>query len=103
MGLTHNPAVAQHLSPHDERFAAIYLLSHGVVKAVLVVGLLRGRLWAFPWAIGVFAAFAIFQIYRYFVQPSGWLIALTVLDVFVIALSWAEWQRLKQQRSLERA
>ena len=103
MGLTHNPAVARHLSTHDERFAAIYLLSHGVVKAVLVVGLLRGRLWAFPWAIGVFAAFAIFQIYRYFVQPSGWLIALTVLDVFVIALSWAEWQRLKQQRSLERA
>jgi uncharacterized membrane protein len=35
-------------------------------------------------------------MYRYVVHPSGWLIALTVLDVFVILLTWAEWQRVKR-------
>jgi len=74
-----------------------------VIKAVLVYALIKDRLWAFRWAIGVFTAFGVYQIYRYFVQPSGWLIALTVLDVIVIALTWLEWQRVKQQRSLERA
>jgi len=78
-------------------------LSHGVIKAVLVYALLKDKLWAFPWAIGVFTAFGIYQIYRYVVQPSGWLIALTILDVIVIALTWLEWQRVTQQRSLERA
>ena len=71
---------------------------HGLIKAVLVYALIKDKLWAFPWAIGVFTAFAIYQIYRYFVQPSGWLIALTVLDAFVIALTWLEWQRVKRER-----
>ena len=94
-GLSHNTALARHLPPHDERFAAIFLLSHGVIKGLLVYGLLREKLWVFPWAIGVFAGFGVYQIYRYFVEPSGWLIALTVLDVFVILLTWAEWRRVR--------
>ncbi len=85
------------LSPETKRLAAIYLLSHGVVKGVLVYGLLRAKLWAFPWAMGVFAAFGVYQIYRYIVEPSGWLIALTVLDVAVILLTLAEWRRVKAQ------
>ncbi len=100
--LSHNPGIAQHISPQDERFAAMYLLSHGVVKGVLVYALLRERLWAFPLAIGVFAAFGIYQIYRYFIVPSGWLIALTALDVAVILLTWTEWHRLELTRSAPR-
>src|SRR5712691_9235934 len=50
------------------------LLLHGVIKAVLVYALIKDELWAFPWAIGVFGAFGIYQMYRYIVDPSGWLI-----------------------------
>jgi uncharacterized membrane protein len=100
---THLRATAEHLSVSDELFAAIFLLSHGVIKVLLVYALLRGRLWAYPVAIGVFAAFVVYQIYRYVVQPSGWLIALSVLDVIVILLTWFEWRGLKQERSSERA
>src|SRR2546428_11771846 len=71
VGLTHNElsrdpndfiatqlrAAAQHLSIHAQTFAAIYLLAHGVIKAVLVYSLLKDRLWAFPIAIAIFAAF----------------------------------------------
>jgi uncharacterized membrane protein len=99
---THLRAVAQQLSIHAQLFAAIYLLSHGVIKGVLVYALLRDELWAFPIAIAVFSAFGVYQVYRYFVHPSGWLMALTVLDVAVILLTWAEWRRVKSERSLER-
>jgi uncharacterized membrane protein len=95
---THLRSAAEHLSVSDALFAGIYLLSHGVIKAVLVYALLKDKLWAFPWAIGVFAGFGAYQIYRYFVEPSGWLIALTVLDVIVIGLTLAEWQRAKQDQ-----
>jgi len=95
VGLSHNTALARHLPPHDERFAAIFLLSHGVIKGLLVYGLLREKRWVFPWAISVFAGFGLYQVYRYSVEPSGWLIVLTVLDVFVVLLTWAEWKRLR--------
>ncbi|HYX83265.1 MAG TPA: DUF2127 domain-containing protein [Gemmatimonadales bacterium] len=96
--LSHRPDFAQKLSTHDERFAAIYLLSHGIIKGVLVYGLLKEQMWAFPWAIAIFAAFGVYQIIHYFVQPSIWMIVLTVLDVFVILLTIAEWRRLKHAR-----
>jgi uncharacterized membrane protein len=89
------PSAIHRLSSHDKRFAAVYLLSHGIVKGVLVYGLLREQLWAFPWAIAVFIGFGIYQIVRYFSEPSVWLILLTVLDVFVIVLTWFEWQRVR--------
>ena len=95
---THLRAAADQLSVGAKAFAAVYLLSHGVIKAVLVYGLIKDELWAFPWAIGVFGAFGVYQTYRYLVHPSGWLIALTVLDVIVIVLTWAEWQRVKRAR-----
>jgi uncharacterized membrane protein len=93
---THLRQAARSLSADAELFAAIYLLAHGVIKAALVYALLRGKLWAYPWAIGVFAAFAVYQMYRYLVAPSGWLIALTVLDAIVIVLTRAEWRRVRQ-------
>ena len=93
---THLRAAAEHLSVSAQLFAAIFLLSHGVIKVLLVYALLRRKLWAYPVAMGVFAAFGVYQIYRYMVAPSGWLIALTVLDAIVIALTWAEWHRPKR-------
>ena len=71
-----------------------------MIKVLLVYALLRRKLWAYPVAIGVFAGFSVYQMYRYVIQPSGWLIALTVLDVIVILLTWAEWHRLTNERSV---
>ena len=98
INLSHRPEFAAKLSSHDERFAAIYLLSHGIVKGVLVYGLLKEQMWAFPWAIAIFAAFGVYQVVHYFIQPSIWMIILTVLDVFVILLTIAEWRRLKHEK-----
>ena len=100
--LSHRPEFAEKLSSHDERFAAIYLLSHGIIKAVLVYGLLTDQLWAFPWAIAIFTAFGVYQMVHYFIQPSVWMIVLTVLDVFVILLTIAEWRRLAHARRMDR-
>ena len=93
---THLRAAAAHLSANAQLFAAVYLLAHGVIKALLVYGLVRDQLWAFPTGIAVFGAFGVYQIYRYAIAPSGWLIALTLLDVAVILLTWAEWRRVKR-------
>src|SRR6266404_1942285 len=45
-------------------FAAVYLLAHGVVKILIVGGLLKNKLWAYPLGIIVFTAFVFYQLYR---------------------------------------
>lgn len=85
----------QHLSVGAQQFAAIYLLAHGVVKFWLIVGLLRERLWYYPTSVVVFALFIVYQLYRYAITHSVWLLAITALDLIVIALTRHEWRYLK--------
>ncbi len=83
------------------QFAAAYLLVHGIVKVVLVVAVLRGRLWSYPWLIGFLTVFIGYQLYRIALNPTSWLIALTAFDALIVWLTWREWrkQRLQPQPS----
>jgi uncharacterized membrane protein len=87
--------VSQHLSASSTTFAAAYLLAHGLVKAGLVAGLLARRRRAYPAAILAFLLFVSYQLYRYSHTHSPALLALSVIDVCVIALTWAEYRRLR--------
>lgn len=80
-------------------FAALYLVSHGLIKTVLVAGLLRDKLWAYPSAIVVFALFIVYQLYRYTFTHSIFLILLTVLDLVVIGLTWHEYRYFKKHHT----
>jgi len=97
---SHLLRLSERFSADTQFFAAMYLLVHGVVKVLLVWALFRAKLWAYPAAIVVFAAFGVYQMYRYFLSPSFAMIALTVLDVVVIVLTWMEYLRLKRGESL---
>jgi uncharacterized membrane protein len=83
---------AHHLSISGQYFAAIYLVSHGTIKLWLIVGLLRERLWYYPTAMIVFGMFIIYQLYRFSLTQSAFLLFLTVVDVVVIALTWHEYR-----------
>ena len=86
-----------YLSAHTQLFIAIYLLVHGIVKAILVVELLRNRIRAYPLAIGVFSAFAAYEIYRYWYSHSLFLLTLIIFDVMLIALAWHEYRYMKKR------
>src|SRR3989442_9988586 len=79
--------LVQDFSASAQVFAGVYLLSHGVIKVVLVASLLRERLWAYPAAIVVFTLFIVYQMYRYVLDPSTSMIVLSVLDGIVISLT----------------
>jgi uncharacterized membrane protein len=86
-----------HLTTATTLFGAIYLLSHGISKLVLVVLVLRNRLWAYPWLIALLLAFIGYQLYRITVQISFVLIALTIFDALLVWLTWREY-RAKRAR-----
>ena len=87
------------LTGSSVRFAAVYLLAHGVVKIVLVTALLRNQLWAYPWTIAFLLAFIGYQLYRMTFAPSIGLAGLTIFDAVVTWLTWREYQRHRKVRN----
>lgn len=87
---------AEGFSGSAQSFYAFYLLSHGLVKIVLVAGLLREKLWAYPASFAVLGGFIAYQLYRFSYTHELLLIALTVIDIVVIVLAWHEYRLLRR-------
>jgi len=90
---------AQNFSLSAQHFAALFLLSHGVIKMFLIVGLLREKLLYYPSAIVVFGFFIFYQLYRFTYTHSFWLLLVTILDIGVIWLTWHEYDYLRAHRT----
>jgi uncharacterized membrane protein len=92
--------IVHELTADTKLFVSGYLIVHGVIKVLLVAGLLGRRLWSYPVSLWVLAAFIAYQMYRFLFTHSLWLIALTVLDLIVAFLIWREYQEVRKQISL---
>lgn len=74
-------------------FLAAYLFSHGLVKIVLVVAVLKEKLWAYPWMIAFLLIFIAYQVYQMTLKLSGGLLLLTVFDLFIVYLTVIEYRK----------
>jgi len=86
-----------HLSTGITLFGAIYLLSHGIAKIVLVVLVLRDKLWAYPALIVLLLAFIAYQIYQ--IAWVRFSVGLTALTLFDAALVWLTWREYRSKRA----
>ena len=90
---THLLKTAHGLTGSALLFGAVYLLSHGAVKVVLVAALLKNELWAYPWMIVFLGVFIVYQVYRLSFKPSVGLTLLTLFDAFVAWLTYREYRK----------
>src|SRR5260370_4219718 len=95
---THLVRASQYFAGSGKYFASLYLLSHCAVKLVLVVALLRNKLWAYPLMIVTLPPFVCYQIYRFALSHSVAMILLTLFDVVVILLTWLEYSKHRLHR-----
>lgn len=91
--------LADRLDASATGFAAVYLAVHGVVKLIIVVGLLRGRGWAFPLMIWVTVAFILYQVWEMLHHFTWPMVLLTLFDLVVLWLTTSEW-RVRRERAL---
>jgi uncharacterized membrane protein len=80
----------------EHHFYAFYLVSHGVVNLAIAIALLSRKLWAYPATFAVLIAFMAYQLYRYAYTHDIGLIAITLLDLIVLALAWHEYRLMKR-------
>jgi uncharacterized membrane protein len=81
-------------------FGALYLLSHGVVKLVLVIEVLRNHMWAYLALIAVTALFVVYQVYRLIDKFTLGLFLLTLFDLVIIYLTQKEYKRHKARHDI---
>jgi uncharacterized membrane protein len=78
-------------------FLIVYLAVHAAIKLVAVVGLLRNKIWAYPFSLISLGALTLYQVYDIvFVKGSIFVIALTIIDLAILALIWREYQKVKK-------
>jgi uncharacterized membrane protein len=98
----HIVTAAHHLTGASLLFGAVYLLSHGIVKLILVVEVLRDHLWAYIGLIVVTTGFVIYQLYSLiFVKVTISFILLTIFDVIIIYLTQKEYRRHQRWHELK--
>jgi uncharacterized membrane protein len=61
-------------------FGAAYLLSHGIIKLVLVIEVIRNHLWAYLALIVVTSLFVVYQVYR--LAVNGFSLSILLLTIF---------------------
>jgi uncharacterized membrane protein len=71
-------------------------MSHGIVKLLLVVELLRNKLWSYPASLIVLGLFIVYQLYRYSYTHGAGLIVLTIFDILVMTLIWHEYRLVQR-------
>ncbi len=77
-------------------FGALYLLSHGIVKVVLVAEILRNRLWAYPGLIVVTVGFILYQLYEIHRSYSIGFVLLTLFDLVIVYLTVREYDNRRR-------
>lgn len=84
---------SQSYSVSAQKFGIIYLLSHGIIKLIMVYLLWQRKLWAYPLTIIFLSLFIAYQAYRYTINQSFMMILLTILDLVVVLLTFIEYKR----------
>lgn len=95
---THLYRATEHLAYGGKHFASLYLLAHGLIKALLVLALWFDALWAYPATIFVFGVFCVYQLHRFRYTHSIALILITFFDIVIIWLTWREYCEQKSAR-----
>jgi len=85
------------LSLRGEIFGGLFLLSHGLIKIFLVLALYKKKLWAYPLSMVIFSVFVAYELYRFYLSHSAWMVILSLLDAAVIILTYMEYQNLKSR------
>ncbi len=85
---------AQNFSVGSQMFAAFYLLSHGIIKLILIIALFKNKMWAYPASILFIGFFTLYEMYKFIFTQSLWMLGFTIFDILVLSLIFHEYRRV---------
>lgn len=88
-------SLTHHLSASNRAFLIAYLWIHAVIKLIAVIGILRNKLWAYPFSLMGLGLFMLYQLYLIYLHISVGIILLTLFDIFILWLIWREYGKVR--------
>lgn len=88
--------LGSNFSLSSQYFGVLYLISHGLIKLILVIMLKKRIIWAYPLTIVSLLLFIFYQIYKCMISYSTVLMVLTIFDIVMIILTLIEYKRIKR-------
>jgi uncharacterized membrane protein len=89
---------SQYLTSGNRTFLIVYLWVHAGIKFIAVIGILKNQRWAYPFSLITLGVLMLYQLYSIiFIAPSAGLILLTIFDIFILALIWREYGKIRAQ------
>lgn len=87
--------LASQLAAVSAVFIAVYLISRGLIKLLLIGALLLDQLWAYPTSLLALGTLVCYQCYQIITTHSGFIVALTIFDLIVMWFIWEEYRILR--------
>lgn len=84
--------LAHSFAVHTHYFIALYLVLHGTIKIILVIGIFSGKRIAYPIFIVVLGIFGAYEAYRGIAYHEVLLQFLAVFDIALLALTSYEYR-----------
>ena len=78
------------ISASGKYFLVFYLLSHGIIKLIIIGGLFLRKKWAYPASIIGLGGLILYQIYHLLINHSIALLIITIMDVVILWLIYHE-------------
>ncbi|MFI5212821.1 MAG: DUF2127 domain-containing protein [Candidatus Saccharimonadales bacterium] len=82
-------------------FLILFLVTHGLVKLVLVYCLLKEIVRAYPVSLAILSAFLVYQLYVFIIHPTVGMAIFTILDAIIIWLVWGEYRELRDKKMVQ--
>lgn len=86
-------SAAQTFTVHTHYLLALYLVLHGAIKVLLVIGIFAGKRIAYPLFMIALAIFGAYEAYRGFMRQELLLQALAIFDLSLLVLTSYEYRR----------
>lgn len=87
--------MGQNFSISTQHSVAAYMLLHGTTKLVVIWLLLTKKLWAYPFAVVVFALFIAYEMYSYMHSLSVLMFMMVIIDIAIVVMIILEYNHLK--------
>lgn len=85
--------LANSFAVHTHFFIVVYLIFHGLIKVLLVLGIFAGKRIAYPLFMIALVVFGAYEAYRGIVLNQLFLQALAVFDTILLVLTAYEYRR----------
>jgi uncharacterized membrane protein len=85
-----------HFNTGSKTFGVAYLWIHAAIKLIAVIGILRNKLWAYPFSLITLGLLMLYQLYSLSVKFSLGMLLLTIFDAFILVLINREYGKTKQ-------